>query len=312
MAVTMNQGTDSQKRMLAVLAHPDDETFGMGGTLAKYARHGVDVQLICATRGEVGEIDEEFMQGFSDKAEVRENELRCASALLGLNAVHFLDYRDSGMPGSPDNRHPRALVAAPLDEVAAKITHYIREIRPQIVITFDPVGGYRHPDHIAIHQATVIAFHAAGDPERFPSDLPPYQPQKLYYHVFPHRFLRMAVRFMPLFGQDPSAFGRNKDIDLASIAREQFPIHTVVDFREVAKIRDQATACHASQGGQMFFRGPFGLARKLFSARDSYMQAYPEPARNRPNQDLFDGVDLHPADTVEQPVESITASHFSG
>ena len=189
------------------------------------------------------------MNGHKSIAELREGELRCASGVLGLKGVYFLDYRDSGMPGSPDNQHPNALAAAPLEEVAAKVVHYIRLLRPQVVLTFDPIGGYRHPDHIAIHKATVEAFHAAGDPNRFPGDLPPCQPEKMYFHTFSRRFLRAALRVMPLFGFDPHHFGRNKDIDLASLAVEDFPTHAYIDFREVAEAKDKASACHASQEG---------------------------------------------------------------
>ena len=112
--------TNSKPVLLAVLAHPDDETFGMGGTLALYAQQGAAVHLVCATRGEVGDVDPEYMQGYDSIADRREHELRCAAQMLGLAGVHFLDYRDSGMPGSEDNHHPRALAAAPLDEVASK------------------------------------------------------------------------------------------------------------------------------------------------------------------------------------------------
>ena len=92
---------NDKKKILAVLAHPDDETFGMGGTLAYYAQQGVEVYLVCATRGEVGEVEPEMMQGFSSKGELREHELRCAAKTLGIREVYFLDYRDSGMAGSP-------------------------------------------------------------------------------------------------------------------------------------------------------------------------------------------------------------------
>jgi len=171
--------------LLAVLAHPDDETFGMGGTLAMYARRGVDVYLVCATRGEVGDVSPELLKGFNSVAELRESELRCAASLLQLAGVFFLDYRDSGMPGSPDNLHPKALASTPQDEVIAKVVHFIRQLKPQVVLTFDPIGGYRHPDHIAIHQAAVGAFYAAGKADYHPEDLPAYQPQKLYFHTMP-------------------------------------------------------------------------------------------------------------------------------
>ena len=101
---------------------------------------------------------------FSSVAERRESELRCAAGILGLTGVYFLGYRDSGMPGTPDNQHPNALAAQPVDEVAAKVVHYIRLLRPQVVVTHDPIGGYKHPDHIAMHRATVRAFKLASDP----------------------------------------------------------------------------------------------------------------------------------------------------
>src|ERR671937_2056394 len=134
--------TVNRKTLLAVFAHPDDETFGPGGTLALYARRGVDVHLLCATRGELGEAPSD-LRGYASTAEMREAELRCASEVLALKSVRFLGYRDSGMPGSPDNRHPQATVMSPLDEVARKIACHMRELTPQVVITFDPIGGYR-------------------------------------------------------------------------------------------------------------------------------------------------------------------------
>lgn len=280
------------KALLAVLAHPDDETFGMGGTLALYARRGVDVYLVCATRGEVGEMDPKYMRGFNSIAERREAELRCAAENLGLKGVYFLDYRDSGMPGSPDNQHPQALVAQPQEEVAAAIVHFIRLLKPQVIITFDPIGGYRHPDHIAIHNATVEAFKEAGDPSYRPEDAPAYQPQKLYFHTMPHGMLRLAVTLMPLLGQDPRHIGTNKDIDLVSIAEVSFPTHARIDYRPVAKVRDDASACHASQGGGKMMGGPvLNQFRRWFASNETFMQAYPEPHNKTPMiRDLFDGV----------------------
>jgi LmbE family N-acetylglucosaminyl deacetylase len=297
--------TAAKPVLLAVLAHPDDETFGMGGTLALYARRGIKTYLVCATRGEAGEIDPEFYNGLQSKADVREAELRCASGLLGLSGVYFLNYRDSGMAGSPDNAHPDALTNAPVDQVAAEITHFIRKLRPDVVITFDPIGGYRHPDHIAVHHAAVKAFFAAGNPQEYPEDLPPHQPQRLFFQTMPHRLLRIAVRVMPLFGMDPRRFGRNKDINLMDIVSVRFPVHAVIQYREVSKIRDQATACHASQGGLQFFRGPFGWLRRALSTQETFMQAYPEPSYPRPLRDLFEGIarrteDVHLSDQIAQ------------
>lgn len=267
------------KTILAALAHPDDESFGMGGTLALYAGQGCDVYLICATRGEVGTVDPEHMQGFASIAELRETELRCAAQHLGLKGVFFLDYRDSGMPGAPDNSHPNAQVAHPVEEVAVKVLKYIRELKPEVVLTFDPIGGYRHPDHIHIHQATVLAFEKAAEAAFHPEAGLPFQPAKLYFHTFSRRFLKIMVRLVRLFGGDPTKWGRNKDIDIASLADVDYPIHTRVNYRAVAEKKALASACHVSQGGGQMRAGLMGLATRLAGTTDTYMRAYP-PSQN--------------------------------
>ena len=283
----MHAQTKQARVLLAVLAHPDDETFGMGGTLALYAQQGAQVYLVCATRGEEGEMDPEYMQGFESIAQRREHELRCAAQKLGLAGVFFLGYRDSGMPGSPSNQNPRSLVATPVEQVAAQVVFYIRKLRPQVVITFDPVGGYYHPDHIAIHQATVLAFDKSGDPTFVPGDLPPYQPDKLYFHTMPRGLLRLAVRLMPLFGRDPHKFGVNQDIDLAKLAVDDFPVHAVIDYSPVRLLKEEASACHESQGGAGMARGLIGRALRLVGSKEQYMRAYPPPASKRKERDLF-------------------------
>lgn len=284
---------NENRTILSFLAHPDDESFGMGGTLALYAARGVKVYLVCATRGEVGEVGPEYLQNYASIGELREAELRCAAGHLGLAGVYFLDYRDSGMPGSPENRHPQALAAQPLEQVAACVAQYIRKIRPQVVLTFDPIGGYYHPDHVAMHQATVRAFDLAGDPS-FSGDgdetLPPYKPQKLYFHTFSRRWMRTMVRLMPLMGKDPHRWGKNGDIDLAALATKDFPIQAVVDYRTVTEQKTAASACHASQGGMGLSAGLFGwLFRLMASGQDQFMRAVPPP-NGRREKDLFNGV----------------------
>ncbi|MGA2821352.1 MAG: PIG-L family deacetylase [Anaerolineales bacterium] len=275
-------------RLLAVLAHPDDETFGTGGTLAYYARRGVEVYLICATSGEVG-VAPPDLRGFKSSGEMRRAELRCAAEILGLKDVYFLNYRDSGMTGSPDNRNPEALAAQPTPQVARKVAALIRQIRPQVVITFDPIGGYRHPDHIAIHNATVEAFRMAGDKSVELDGLPAHSPQKLYFHTISRRFFRLAVRLLPLFGRDPRKFGHNRDIDLTSFADVEFPIHAAISIRSVLKAKDEASACHSSQGGGRLL-GPLSGLQRLLAAEETFMRAVPsEPPRSR-EHDLFEGV----------------------
>jgi len=279
----------SKRTLLAVLAHPDDESFGMGGTLALYASRGVEVHLVCATRGEAGVADD--LIGHASIAELREAELRCAAEILGLTGVHFLDYRDSGMPGASDNHHPRALAIQPLDEVAVKVVRYIRELKPQIVVTFDPIGGYHHPDHVAIHQATVRAFKQAANAE-FASGGPAlYQPPRLYFHIIPRGFLRFSVWLLRLLGRDPSRWGRNNDIDLTVLAAGNFPIHARIDIRPVRKKKEQAAACHASQGGGQMRRNLIGGLLRMFSDTEIFMRAYPPVQKEEGlERDLFANV----------------------
>lgn len=281
----------SHRCLLAVLAHPDDETFGPGGTLALYARRGVAVHLLCATRGEVGSASPELMRGHASVAELREAELRCAAEHLGLTSVHFLNYRDSGMPGSPDNQHPQALAAASVEEVAAQVASWMGELQPQVVITFDPMGGYRHPDHIAIHRATAAAFRSFGDDPLPAQGQTVYHPEKLYYHTFPRRPLRLLIRLMRILGRDPRRWGTNRDIDLTGIVAGDIPIHARIDVRTVTDVKRRASACHASQGGRSSGRISVWLFR-LVGGRETFSRAYPPADRHLRERDLFEGVTL--------------------
>jgi LmbE family N-acetylglucosaminyl deacetylase len=281
-------------RLLAVLAHPDDESFGLGGTLALYARRGAEVDLVCATQGEAGTVEPDRMKGYTSIAELRRAELDCAAEALGLASVHYLGYRDSGMQGSADNDHPDSLTRAPLDDAIRRIVEWIRRLRPQVIITFDPVGVYHHPDHILTYRATLEAFLAAADPLRFPDAGPVYQPEKLYLHTISRRFLRWGVRVLRVLGRDPTRFGVNQDIDLTELAKDEFPIHARIDIRPVQQVKEQAGACHASQSG------PAGRSRvvsaliRFFDRSESFMRAYPPAGPGMLEHDLFAGIEIKP------------------
>ncbi len=277
--------------LLSVLAHPDDESFGMGGTLAYYAEQGADVHLVCATRGEVGEVSPEFLEGYESIADLREAELRCAASHLGIQEIHLLDYRDSGMPGTQHNDHPRALIAQPQDMVIREVVDIIRTVKSEVVLTFDPIGGYRHPDHIYMHEVTKAAFHTAGAHES-EGEFPPYQPQKLYYHTISKRYLKFMVWMLKLVGKDPSQYGKNNDIDLEELVSVQFPTHARIDYRSVADRKKAASACHASQGSSGLMRKVFDWVFRFLGLRgeDQFMRAYPEPQQGVLERDLFAGL----------------------
>ncbi|MEL7645333.1 MAG: PIG-L family deacetylase [Anaerolineaceae bacterium] len=262
-------------KILAVLAHPDDEAFGMGGTLAHYAKKGAEVTLICATLGEAGMVEARFLQDGQTVADLREQELRCSAAALGLKDVILLGYRDSGMQGSPDNDHPQALAAQKLEDVVARLAGHMRALQPDIVLTFDPFGGYGHPDHIRVHEAATQAFHLLRAEQPAESARPF---ARLYYHVMPRGFLRAAIFTLRLRGKDPRKAGANGDIDLVAIAAKRFPTHARVNYADSADAQARAFTCHASQGGGERAKGLTAVVERVFMPRvDHFSQAYPAP-----------------------------------
>ena len=275
-------------------AHPDDESFGIGSTLAQYAAGGVRVYYVCSTGGEEGTVEPNLLEHYNSIKELREYEMKCAAEVLGLSGVHYLGYRDSGMSGAESNKHPGSMAMAPVDEVVGRIVKIIREIKPDVVVTHDYGGEYGHPDHVATHNAVEKAFYAANDPDQYPEAGPPFQPGKLYFSVRSRKLMKFMVKLMPIFGQDPHHFGRNGDVDLTKMMGDEHPIHAVIRLnKQSVEIRSQAVACHRSQSGGPGRRpGLFRmmeLIQKLQGPRDSFMRVYPLPTRHR-EKDLFEGL----------------------
>ena len=278
-----------KKTLLAVLAHPDDESFGIGGTLAKYAAEGVDVHICIATDGVAGSVESGYEEASKDLVNIRAQELEQAVTILGAT-LHHLNYRDSGMKGDPANEHPDAFINADRHEAIGQIVRLIRDIKPQVIITNDKTGGYFHPDHIRCYEITTAAFHAAADPSQYPElALETYQPQLLYYTALPRKWLKIFAWFLRLRGQDPTAVGRNKDVDLTHLGYPQENLHTAINFSPYWDIKMRASAAHASQGGA----GISGLLpawlQKRLLATESYIRAYPPTPDGFRDYDLFNG-----------------------
>ena len=291
---TCGENMNKQKTLVFFGAHPDDESFGIGSTLAQYSAAGVKVYYVCSTGGEIGTVDPKHLNKHDTIEQLRVAELKCAAEVLGLAGVFYLGYRDSGMRGSRHNQHPDALAMAPIEEVAGRVVKIIREIKPDVVITHDTGGGYGHPDHIATHKAIVKAFYAAGDPTQYPEAGSGFQPGKLYFGVRSRKLMRMMVRLMPLFGQDPHHFGRNGDVDLTKTIGVAYPIHAVIRLKKQAIIiRNQAVACHASQSGGRRRLDLFRILQiidKIRGPRDNFMREYPPPISRHREKDLFEGI----------------------
>lgn len=277
------------RRLLYSLAHPDDESFGQGGTIGRYVAEGAEVYYLCATNGDVGTVAPEMLNGYKSVAELRLAELEKASAILGFKKVYTLGYRDSGMMNSETSTDPACLWQAPREQVARRVVEVIREVKPQVVVTFNKYGGYGHPDHIAIQRATVDAFKLAGDPN-YDTGQPAYKPQKLYYTSIAVNMFRLLVPYMRLRGIDPRKVGKNKDVDFLAILENAEPIHTKVNIRSYFDVWDRASACHASQLGGGPPRMPT-LVRKFLAGMQGFTRVYPEPKANRVDEyDLFAGV----------------------
>ena len=222
--------TASPLKLLGILAHPDDESLGMGGTFAKYAAEGVETHLICATRGERGWFGPpEAYPGPFALGQLREAELRDAADVLGIRSVQFLGYCD----GELDQAAPGRAIA--------RLVAQIREIRPQVVITFGPDGAYGHPDHIAISQLTTAAVMAAADEGYLTGDLLPHQTQKLYYAAFRARETAIYEHafgdlVMPVDG-----------VERRMVAWPEWMITTHLDTTDSWRLVWLALACHQTQ-----------------------------------------------------------------
>lgn len=192
--------------ILAVFAHPDDEAFPTGGTLAHYARMGHKVYLACATRGEVGQLKDPSLASpdgsLPDMAAIRTVELERSCQALGIEPPLFLGYHDSGRNERLRKDDPQALYNTPLWEVEARIREVIAQVQPAVLLTFDPHGGYGHPDHLVIHRAATAAFYSSG--------ILPHPPRRLFYTAFTVEraaAMQKSGQRSVMEGLDPQVFG---------------------------------------------------------------------------------------------------------
>ncbi|HEX5166608.1 MAG TPA: PIG-L family deacetylase [Thermomicrobiales bacterium] len=274
----------SDRSLLAVFAHPDDESI-CAGTLARYAAGGCRVVLVCATRGEVGEISDPALATPETLPAVREGELRCATRAMGIGEPIFLGYRDSGMDGTDDNRHPDAFVNADPAEVVSRLVRIIREVRPQVVITFDETGGYGHPDHIAVWRHTHAAVEAAATCDDDPDAGEPWQVERIAYAVFAKRFFTELRELLVSHGEDTSELDEFAELGLG------FPddrIHAVVDVSAFLDQKAAAFECHRTQfGGDTFFSRVSEDETRQMRSREYFSFGWPAGIAGQMEDDLF-------------------------
>jgi len=261
--------------LLAVLAHPDDESMGVGGTLAKYASEGIATHLVCATRGEAGWFGppEEYPGPFA-LGQIRERELHAAADVLGIRSIRFLDECD----GALDRAQP--------SRVISRIVRHIRDVRPDVVVTFGPDGAYGHPDHIAISQFTTAAVMAANDVGYLTDGLEPHQVQKLYYMAY--RATEIAI-YHEAFGE----LAMNIDgVTRRSVTWPDWAITTHLDTTDFWRQVWEAILCHRTQlpGIDALTRLPEAKHRALWGNQTFYRALSIVNSGREVEDDLFAGL----------------------
>jgi mycothiol S-conjugate amidase len=282
---------DAPLCILTVHAHPDDEASKGAGTIARYHAEGIRTVLVCCTGGEEGDILNPAMdtpEVRANLAAVRRQELERAAAIIGYDEVVMLGYRDSGMPGSPANAHPDAFANAPLHEAVGRLVAVIRRVRPQVVVTYgDDQQGYPHPDHLRVHDISVPAFDAAGDPDAYPEAGAPWQPLKLYYTAWSRaRIVALHEKMLEL-GID-SPFGE----EWFNRPSQDHRITTRVDVRDFYDVRRDALLAHRTQvdpSSKFWFGLPPEVAREVYPYED-YIRARSLVDAPLPEDDLFAGI----------------------
>ena len=283
--------TTNQPRLLGFYAHPDDEVLGIGGTLTQYSANGVYIEWVVTTRGEAGEIADPALATPENLGIVREGEMRCSAQTLGMADVTFLDYRDSGMDGSADNQHPDAYINADDEEVVAKLVAIIRRVRPHVILTFEPFGGYGHPDHIAIHKHSHLALPAAADPSYRPDLGAPWQTQRLFYPILRRASFAILKERMMAQGLPTDFFDGLEKRRADAWPDDNYQV--AINVNGTTATKWAAFNCHRTQFGEdsLFRRLPEAEMSGIFST-EYFAMAYPEPENGLRLHGLFDGLVL--------------------
>ncbi len=288
-------------RLMAVHAHPDDESSKGAATMARYAREGVEVLVCTMTGGERGDILNPAMDRPEVKADlprIRREEMARAREILGVGQ-RFLGFVDSGLPeGDPKPPLPEGCFAlTPLAEATAPLVQAVREFRPHVILTYDESGGYPHPDHIKTHQVAVEAFETAADPDKYQGRGEPWQPLKMYYFVSFHQAKYVALhQEMLRLGMDSPytdifAQWQERARKRAELGIRDLEITTRIDVAGYFEIRDQALLAHATQidPNGSWFACPLEVQRAAWPTED-YHLARSLVDTELPEDDLLSGV----------------------
>jgi LmbE family N-acetylglucosaminyl deacetylase len=268
----------NNKKLLAIFAHPDDEAIMTGGTLALYARRGVSVNLLCATRGEWGDIADEVPITRGELPQVRERELKTACKIMGANLLGFLDCPDGGVNNTD------------WCEVEEKIVRAIRAVRPQIIVTFGLDGLYGHPDHIAVSMLVAASFKSAAQTDcfvhQFAENLQSFQADKLYFATYPNFLFPQILDIVSKKNKNAHLWG----LEAKSFGVPAEEITTVLDVSETIELKMRAIRAHKTQFApdNLFSLIDHATARKFLSCE--YFRLVNLPRGETTEIDLFAGI----------------------
>jgi len=277
--------------LLAVHAHPDDESSKGPGTVARYAADGVHCVLVCCTGGEEGSILNPAMdrpEVLGRLHEVRLEELAEAARIIGYHEIVMLGYRDSGMPETEANARADNFANAPLDEAVGRLVGILRRTRPQVVLTYgDDQKGYPHPDHLRVHEVTMAAVDAAADPARYAEAGPPWEVAKVYWSVWSRaRMVGLHEKFLELGLESPYS------PEWLDRAGQDDRITTSVPIHGFEDVRSDALLAHATQvdpTSPFWFGLPREVARTVYPYEDWVLARSAVPTE-LPESDLFAGL----------------------
>jgi N-acetyl-1-D-myo-inositol-2-amino-2-deoxy-alpha-D-glucopyranoside deacetylase len=263
--------------LLLMHAHPDDEAISTGGVMMKAKQDGHRVVLVTATRGEAGEIHNMDEGSVRPRlGEVRAEELRRATEILGVDRSEFLGFRDSGMVGTPENEDPRSFHQAQLDEAAARLAAILREERPDVVVTYDSDGTYGHPDHIKAHHITNAALDQL--------EKEGWSPRKLYYTAIPRSLMQAFMEQLP-------EEARRQDTGMSIPGTPDELVTTKVDVDDFVDRKRQAFAAHVSQNDpNSWFATMADQIYRLAFGTEYYRLVRGARGPELPEPDLFAGI----------------------
>lgn len=278
----------SDLSILGVFAHPDDEQV-MSGVYAQAATEGIRTGLICATRGEAGQIADPSLATPETLAKVREAELRAACVVIGVKDLWFLDYRDSGWIGSPENDDPTCFYRSDKQEALGRTVKIVRHFKPTVIVTFDPTGGYGHLDHLTAHQLTNEAFEAAADPGAFPDAGEAWRTARLYYSTWPRSIMERLSHLMAQFQSDSDYLS----LDTDKFGLPDSEITNSVDVSRWLDLKAQSLKQHRTQSKdfEMWARLPAEFNHALRGTEHYVLAAgTPLPDSQDAKSDLFAGL----------------------